>query len=316
MKEFIQSLFRTTEERVKNPIIGAFLTSWFLFNWKPILFIIFSPKVIEEKIEYIQSNFSSIHFLLVYPTFSTIFYVLALPYLNLLVDVLLKYSLIKRNTILINKQKQSIENQRELAIEEIKLEEAKINFRERNSHNKMVETLQNKIKELEINLDKEKERYEGLLSNLRKELEEQKEIASTEMKNFEQQYSNSRKQIAELNELLLKKDVIIEEQKEIALTEKKSFKQQYSNSRKQIAELNELLSEKDKIIQVLKLNYTTGEDTNIIHLPNGEIVIELRENNYTNYYNLETGSKYNEDDFGRYYRMISGGDIGSPYRDF
>ncbi|GET46462.1 hypothetical protein [Capnocytophaga felis] len=276
MKEFIQSLFRTTEERVKNPIIGAFLTSWIIFNWKPILFIIFSPKIIEEKIEYIQSNFSSICFLFVYPIFSTIFYVLALPYLNLLVDVLLKYPLIKRNSILINKQKQSIENQRELAIEEIKLEEAKTDFRERNNHNKMVETLQSKIRELETNLDKEKERYEELLSKLREELEKQKEIASTEMKNFEQQYSNSRKQIAELNELLF---------------------------------------EKDKIIQVFKLNYSTGENANIIRLPNGEIIIELREDNYTHYYNLETGSKYNEGDFERYYRMISG-HYDSPQRDF
>ncbi len=53
MKEFLQSIFKTTEERVKNPFIGAFMASWVVFNWKPLAFFIFAGKKIEEKINYI-----------------------------------------------------------------------------------------------------------------------------------------------------------------------------------------------------------------------------------------------------------------------
>ena len=56
MKEFLQTIFKTSEERIKNPIIGSFFTSWLIFNWKPILFFIFTNKTVEEKIIYIENN--------------------------------------------------------------------------------------------------------------------------------------------------------------------------------------------------------------------------------------------------------------------
>jgi hypothetical protein len=54
MKEFLQSIFKSTQERIKNPFVGAFMTSWVLFNWKPILFLVFSVTSIEYKILYMK----------------------------------------------------------------------------------------------------------------------------------------------------------------------------------------------------------------------------------------------------------------------
>lgn len=178
MKELLQTFFKTTEERLKNPFIGTFITSWLLFNWKAIVFFVLSSKDVEERITYIECNFSDIWFVLIFPLSSCVFYVLILPYLNLAIDSLLRYSNNKRNLILIENQKVLIENKKLLSIEEIKLEEAKTEFRERKNHNKLVEDLQQKIIDVEKDLQTEKESNSRIVNelktdkiNLRKQLE-------------------------------------------------------------------------------------------------------------------------------------------------
>ena len=121
MKEFLQTIFKTSEERIKNPIIGSFFTSWLIFNWKPILFFIFTNKTVEEKIIYIENNYSRSWNLLWYPLISTFIYLIILPYINLTIEFLLNYSQTKRTDLSIAKQKLNIESQKQLAIEEVKL---------------------------------------------------------------------------------------------------------------------------------------------------------------------------------------------------
>ncbi len=261
MKEFLQSIFKATEERIKNPFIGAFMTSWFFFNWKPIVFLIFSSKTIEDKITYIDSSFSDICFVLWFPFCSAIFYVLILPYLNLLIEELLKYSSIQRNLILINKQKQTIENQKQLAIEEIKLEEAKTDFRERDTHNKLVDDLQKNIKDLEIKSEEEKKRNSELLNQLKSELVNRDKIASTEIKSFEKRYSESRSHMMELNESLFQKE-------------------------RQIQELNSILNNEN-----LKFK---DENTNVIRFENGLRIVERFEGSRRYFYNYETNKRYSD----------------------
>lgn len=213
MKELLQSFFKITEDRIKNPFIGAFMTSWLLFNWKPILFLFFSSKNIEQKILYIETSFSDINYIIWLPLLSTIFYVLILPYINLLFDLVLKYSLFKKNISLIEKQTQTIENQKKLAIEEIKLEEAKTEFRERNTHNKLVEELQRKNTVYEDLLNSEKQKNQKLVDDLKQELKKREDITSVEFKNYEKRYNDSRKEMNLLNEKLFEKDKLIQELK-------------------------------------------------------------------------------------------------------
>jgi hypothetical protein len=119
MKEFLQTIFKTSEERIKNPIIGSFFTSWLIFNWKPILFFIFTNKTVEEKIIYIENNYSSSWNLLWHPLISTFICLIILPYINLTIEFLLNYSQTKRTDLSIAKQKLNIESQKQLAIEEV-----------------------------------------------------------------------------------------------------------------------------------------------------------------------------------------------------
>jgi hypothetical protein len=213
MKELLQSIFKTTEERVKNPFIGAFMTSWILFNWKPLVFLVFAQKKIEDKILYIDNNFSNIRHLLLFPLSAAIFYVLVLPYLSLIFELLLKTSLLKRNEILVNRKKQNIDNEKQVAIEEIKLEEAKTEYRERNTHNKLVEELQNRNKTLEQEVEKLKESNRSIIEDLKSELANRDRMTNDEFKNFERRYSESRKEIKDLNEKLFDRDQEIQELK-------------------------------------------------------------------------------------------------------
>lgn len=170
MKELLNTIFATSKERVSNPIIGTFIISWIAFNWKPIIFIIISDQKIEEKIAYIDLNFSNIGNILVFPLLAVILYVLVVPYINLLFEYLLEFSRIKRNMISIAKQKQLIENKKQLAIEEIRLEEAKTDFRERKNHNEMIENLQRQLEEKDNQLTEEIEKSEKLLTNAQQQL--------------------------------------------------------------------------------------------------------------------------------------------------
>lgn len=206
MKELLKSFLKTTEERIKNPFIGSFITSWILFNWKPILYLIFSSKDIEQKILYIETTFTIIWCLLIFPLLSAIFYVLILPYLNLLFDWLLRYSSLKKNISLIDKQKQIIQNQKELAIEEIKLEEAKTEFRERKTHNKLLEDLQLKNTINEELLELEKNTNQKIIEELKRELKKREDMTLAELKNSEKRYNQSRMEMNTLNDKLFEKD--------------------------------------------------------------------------------------------------------------
>ncbi|SOD15133.1 hypothetical protein [Pedobacter xixiisoli] len=262
MKELLQSVFKTTEERIKNPFIGAFFTSWIIFNWKPIFFTFFSSKNIEEKIKFIDDNFSSTNNLLIFPLIAAIFYVLVLPYISLIIDILLKHSLLKRNEIIINKHKQNIENQKQLAIEEIKLEEAKTDFRERNTHNKLVEELQKKNSELEVVIKQEKELNKSIIDELKSELNNREKMTSDEHRSFERRYSEQRREISELNSKIYEKD-------------------------EELQSLKVMLNDRE-------FSDTERLNRSKIRFSNGLLVDERYNGNKVFYYNLDTGERYDE----------------------
>lgn len=213
MKEFLHTFFKTSEERIKNPIIGSFLTSWIIFNWKPLLFFIFTQKTIEDKIIYIEGNYTNIWNLLLLPLISTFIYLIILPYINLGIEILLNYSQSKRSDLSIKKQKLTIESQKQLAIEEIKLEEAKTQFRERNNHNKLVEELQEKIVILETEKVSEFEKSKEHIESLKIEMNKREKSFKNELLNLEKKYSNSLHKVSELNSIIRKHEQELQSQR-------------------------------------------------------------------------------------------------------
>lgn len=86
LKEWTTSIKKNFEQRLTNPLLGAFSVSWVLFNWKALLFLMQSNKEIEAKIGYVESNFNDISFLLYYPLISAVFITVVLPWVSYFVQ--------------------------------------------------------------------------------------------------------------------------------------------------------------------------------------------------------------------------------------
>ena len=82
-KEFIPSIKAHFNERLSNPILGAFSFSWILFNWKIVLVLLFSKKTVEEKISIIESDYLNLFNSLLFPALFVVFYLLIVPWLSL-----------------------------------------------------------------------------------------------------------------------------------------------------------------------------------------------------------------------------------------
>jgi len=148
MREFFQTILKSTEDRIKNPFIGTFITSWIIFNWKPILFIIFSDKGIESKINFIKDNYNDIWCYLWLPLVSAVFYIAILPYISFIFEYITKFSHELRNKVNLEARNAALKLQIGVAQNEIKLEEEKTTYRERNSHNQLIENLQKQVQSL------------------------------------------------------------------------------------------------------------------------------------------------------------------------
>lgn len=193
MKEFLQSLFKSTEERIKNPFIGAFITSWVIFNWKSILYIIFADNKIEDRIEFIMKHYSNVWNCLWLPLFSAVFYIVVLPYVSFIFEFFVKFSHKWRNKVSLDARAEALELQVGIARNEITLEEKKTEFRERNSHNQMVENLQNQVKILTERLDESSKNYQEVTNMLN----DQNDNLSKNMQTINETYSQRINEITE-----------------------------------------------------------------------------------------------------------------------
>jgi hypothetical protein len=117
MKEFLQSILESSNERIKNPFIGSYITSFLVYNWRPIFLLLFSDAMIEDKIVVINNVYCPKAALL-WPLAIALFYVLLLPYINLLFDYILSFSNAKKD----KKKKFIILNNLKHKKEEAKLE--------------------------------------------------------------------------------------------------------------------------------------------------------------------------------------------------
>ncbi|EKA9347266.1 hypothetical protein ACLF30_001373 [Cronobacter sakazakii] len=86
-KEALSSAVNTVAQRIRNPVFGAFVLSWGAFNWKQVLYLLFSDKGIYNKIEYIAST-SNWLTTLVFPFASTIFICVAMPWANNIISIM------------------------------------------------------------------------------------------------------------------------------------------------------------------------------------------------------------------------------------
>ncbi|MFP9100906.1 hypothetical protein ACLI09_17810, partial [Flavobacterium sp. RHBU_24] len=77
--DFLKDLSDSAKDRLKTPITGSFALAFLIWNWRPIIFLIFSDSLIEDKIVVINHEYSAIGNFLG-PLFVAVIYVVGVPY--------------------------------------------------------------------------------------------------------------------------------------------------------------------------------------------------------------------------------------------
>lgn len=177
MKGIIRAILDTSKDRLKNPFIGAFAISWIAINWKPIATFLFSDETIEQRIKLIELNYESTWNILFLPLIFAGIYIIVLPYLMLVFDIISNNAVKKRKENLFDHKFYDIEGRKKLAIGESELEDIKANYRKKADLNK-------KVQQLSANIEKKNEFIENLQSKietLNKDYENLKRLSTDSM---------------------------------------------------------------------------------------------------------------------------------------
>lgn len=96
--DIFNSFKQSSIERVRSPVLGAFVFSWFGFNWQILVILFMSKGDVYKKIDYINAHFS-ITELLIGPLCVTILICVLLPLANMLVAAVQRNNNLKFSTI-------------------------------------------------------------------------------------------------------------------------------------------------------------------------------------------------------------------------
>lgn len=176
MKEFFDSLLLTSKDRLKNPLIGAFIISWIVFNWKPLLILFFSDKSIEEKIYLVSPNgFWEAGFWV--PLIIAVLYLILMPYVLVLLEKTTDDSFYRRRDNFRKRRLAELKASREIVREEVELERLKAESKDVAELNESVQKLKAQIEESDAVIREQGSIIENLElenSSMRDELSEGK----------------------------------------------------------------------------------------------------------------------------------------------
>lgn len=188
MKEIINSILDSTKDRLKNPILGSFVFSWVIFNWKAIFYILLSEQPIERKIKYTEENFSNIYNNFWFPLYFSTFYILFFPYILWLFDQISSKAIVGRKMSALKLNISDIQNKQKIAIEESELENLRASYRDKADLNKKIEILTSQLNdktEIIESLNDELKEIREQQSKVKDFLSENSEITFTEKEQSE-----------------------------------------------------------------------------------------------------------------------------------
>lgn len=168
--ELIKDFIDTGKERLKTPISGAFLWCFIIFNWRPILFLLFSDASIENKIIVINYEYCTIG-ALGWPLLLAMTYTLGLPRLMLVIDKNLSKTKDDRVTTRYQAREHLLEQKKKVAKVEFELKNVESGSQTIDELNAQIDglkesnkTLQESIKQIN---ESNKINTDGLTSSLK-----------------------------------------------------------------------------------------------------------------------------------------------------
>jgi hypothetical protein len=170
--DLIKSTIDSSKERMKSPIVGSYICSFLIFNWKPLVIILFSNEKIENRISAVELYFNPWYWSVisvVIPIVISLVYTFGAPMLMVWVEAKLeptKEKRIKR----IYKSKQFV------VTEKITLAGKELELKDAESGNKEKQELLDRISYLEESISQLQAGHKSTIENLNTSLKESNEI--------------------------------------------------------------------------------------------------------------------------------------------
>lgn len=192
--ELIKSFAETSRERIKTPITGSFMLTFILYNWRPLVLLMFSNSSIEERIATINAEYCTIWSILI-PLLIAALYVAGVPYLMMVLEKASGYALTNR------KRYKSIQKVEDLKLleEVLKLE---LNNERIRSGKEDIKELNNKVEDLNSKLSEKTQAYDLLNDIYKSTLAENLEETRKNQELFESMSKRTRALEAQHNVLL------------------------------------------------------------------------------------------------------------------
>jgi len=156
--DFLKELNDTAKERIKNPVMGAFICSFLVCNWQAFFILFFSDMSIEERIEFMNTKWK-----VLLPIIISIGYTLLIPLIMIGLDYALMPMKRKRISNIYKNKSFTTDQKIKLASKELALKNAE-------NGNKTLEEMENKMKELTESHDKIRETDRLTIENLKDSL--------------------------------------------------------------------------------------------------------------------------------------------------
>ncbi|OHT44442.1 hypothetical protein [Flavobacterium tructae] len=204
VKDFFQSVYDSYKDRIKNPLIGSFMISFIIFNWRAFAILFISDWPIHTRIKWVEDHYSE-NKNFVWPFVISIFYVLILPYINLGLDWLLSmYSNkkmlkinYKRNTELVRRKAEAV-ILREIADAQAGTSEIN-NLKERNDS--LVKELNNTVIQMEEDLKRHNATVEQYQTREKELKEQNRKYVIAELLNNDVEFYVTSEDIQKMNEI-------------------------------------------------------------------------------------------------------------------
>lgn len=202
MADIIKSFIDASRERVKNPLIGSFLLSWLVLNWKLVFTLLFSSLEMTERIDIIQESYIGYKYNFWYPLGISASLAVLSPLLMLLFDWLTKRPQTERKKLQLKRMADETEARYGLKKAELDLDKIKVEIETFDKLTEKVNLLEEKTgaaEDLIKNLTEQKEKADELIHNQKEIIEiQEKAIAESKRPHNDKSLQN---QLKEFNQI-------------------------------------------------------------------------------------------------------------------
>lgn len=148
MKQILSSILSNSKEKIKNPFFGSFIISWIVINWQGLSYFFLANNRIDDKLLYVNENYSNIWLNLIIPIALALIYSLFFPWFFLKIEERTKNISEARYINSIAESNKLTFAKNEKVQRELELEEQKKNYGDLKSQNDLIENLKQENNEL------------------------------------------------------------------------------------------------------------------------------------------------------------------------